>query len=85
MNNDNFDDEDDYWPEGVSEDSGWVESCRDWIGSNDLDGIEGTMGITVSFFGHTKEQAELIQSVMLDFGTEARELFQRLIDNKMAN
>lgn len=81
----NFDDdEDDYWPEDVPKNHAWHQSCRDWIGEGPLDGIEGTMGITVSYYGVTEEQKNLIESVMLEFGSEARTLFQQLIDKRFS-
>ncbi len=79
---DEGEDEDDYWPDGVPHNHAWNESTRDWIGSGAIDGLEGMMNITVSYFGVTDSQRELINSVMADFGNEARELFQRIIDRK---
>lgn len=73
-------DEDDYWPEGVPHNHTWNESSRDWIGDGAIDGLEGMMNINISYYGCTDAQRELIKSVMVDFGSEARELFQRLID-----
>ena len=75
-------DEDDYWPDGVPHNHAWNESTRDWIGSGLLEGLEGMMNITVSYYGCTLEQREAINSVMNKFGSEARELFQRLVDEK---
>ncbi len=73
-------DEDEYWPEGVPHNHAWNESTRDWIGSGVLDGLEGMMNINISYFGCTQEQRDAINSVMAEFGAEARELFQRLVD-----
>jgi hypothetical protein len=74
--------EDDFWPEGVPRNYAWNQSDMDWIGQKCVAGLEGSMSITVSYYGCTKEQRELINSVMCDFGSEARELFQRLLDKK---
>lgn len=75
-------DEDDYWPEGVPRNHAWNESTRDWIGSGVLEGLEGMMNIRLSYFGCTQEQRDAINSVIVEFGSEARELFQ-LVDKKI--
>ena len=71
-------------PDFDNEDSDFVidgfESHRDWIGTNALEGVEGDMIIKVTCYGHTPEQQALMNSIIVEFGSEARELFQQLID-----
>lgn len=76
------DEDDSYWPEGVPRNHAWNESTRDWIGDGKLEGLEGQMSIRVSYYGCTQDQRELINRVLLDLGSEARELFQKLIDRE---
>jgi hypothetical protein len=76
-------DEEDYWPEGVPHNYAWNESTRDWGGSGVLDGLEGTMNITVSYFGCTEEQRQAISLSMAEFGSRARDLFNEVVNKKM--
>lgn len=75
-------DEDDYRPEGIPDDHGWWETCRDWIGTGRLDGIEGCIGIKLSFFGATEEQKAMIQEIVNELTVQTRELIPVLIKRK---